>query len=354
MCFNPSPERRVPSPNRYMAFARFCFCKNNKRTITKLDRQLEAAWKADGGTATVDAILTLSSGGLTIGKADNIGNRKSAALGSGYVQYTVAQFKEVERDELRFAGGSTKNLLMLPSMQEKDVATITIADCLPNLEDAEYLTARRDDFLEEVLGMRRQVLQVGEGVARSATKRFTLMASSSVPYKAAAGAVRRLRATPHGKKCGGSHLHSGGISMDYGMAADWSKSSTVSGFTTRVGATAAKTFLKTPKSGTVWAGEEEHPMKFVPNVMAGDGKPVSQVQKIGQCPDSHRVGKPWDAGQGGIFGVVAENGGFHVCLKTMELIGATYGPRSAGPRGWNGGAGMLTSKGGFAVKPKGL
>ena len=26
-------QRRVPSPNRYMAFARFCFCKNNKRTI---------------------------------------------------------------------------------------------------------------------------------------------------------------------------------------------------------------------------------------------------------------------------------------------------------------------------------
>ena len=26
-------ERRVPSPNRYMAFAKFCFCKNNKRTI---------------------------------------------------------------------------------------------------------------------------------------------------------------------------------------------------------------------------------------------------------------------------------------------------------------------------------
>ena len=33
MCFNPSPVRRVPSPNRYMAVARFCFCKNNKRTI---------------------------------------------------------------------------------------------------------------------------------------------------------------------------------------------------------------------------------------------------------------------------------------------------------------------------------
>jgi hypothetical protein len=228
-------------------------------------------------------------------------------------------------------------------MQEKDVATISIADCLPNLEDAEYLTARRDAFLEEVLEVRRQVLQVGEGVARSATKRFTLMASSSVPYKAAAGAVRRLRATPHGKKCGGSHLHSGGISMDYGMAADWSKSSTVSGFTTRVGATAAKTFLKTPKSGTVWAGEEEHPMKSVPTIMADDGKPVSQAQKMGQ--EAHHVGKLWDAGREGIFGVVAENGGFHVCLKAMELTGATYGPRSAGARGWNRGAGMLTSTG---------
>jgi len=33
MCFNSSPERRVPSPNRYMAVASFCFCKNNKRSI---------------------------------------------------------------------------------------------------------------------------------------------------------------------------------------------------------------------------------------------------------------------------------------------------------------------------------
>jgi hypothetical protein len=33
MCFNPSPVRRVPSPNRYMAVAKFCFCKNNKRLI---------------------------------------------------------------------------------------------------------------------------------------------------------------------------------------------------------------------------------------------------------------------------------------------------------------------------------
>ena len=33
MCFNSSLERRVPSLNRYMAVASFCFCKNNKRTI---------------------------------------------------------------------------------------------------------------------------------------------------------------------------------------------------------------------------------------------------------------------------------------------------------------------------------
>jgi hypothetical protein len=33
MCFNPGPERRVLSPNRYIAVASFCFCKDNKRTI---------------------------------------------------------------------------------------------------------------------------------------------------------------------------------------------------------------------------------------------------------------------------------------------------------------------------------
>jgi len=33
MCFNPGPEKRVPSPNRYIADAKFCFCKNNKRMI---------------------------------------------------------------------------------------------------------------------------------------------------------------------------------------------------------------------------------------------------------------------------------------------------------------------------------
>jgi hypothetical protein len=33
--FNPGPVRRVPSPNRYTAEAKLCFCKNNKRMIIK-------------------------------------------------------------------------------------------------------------------------------------------------------------------------------------------------------------------------------------------------------------------------------------------------------------------------------
>ena len=44
MCFNPSPVRRVPSPNRYMAVARFCFCKNNKRTIDRGHLSIALIW----------------------------------------------------------------------------------------------------------------------------------------------------------------------------------------------------------------------------------------------------------------------------------------------------------------------
>jgi hypothetical protein len=42
MCFNPCPERRVPSPNRYIADAKFCFCKNNKRSSRPPDAPPEA------------------------------------------------------------------------------------------------------------------------------------------------------------------------------------------------------------------------------------------------------------------------------------------------------------------------
>ena len=41
MCFNPSPVRRVPSPNRYIAVAKFCFCKNNKRLIERKQGKFE-------------------------------------------------------------------------------------------------------------------------------------------------------------------------------------------------------------------------------------------------------------------------------------------------------------------------
>jgi hypothetical protein len=36
MCFNPGPKRRVPSPNRYIAVANFCSCKNNKRLMMNI------------------------------------------------------------------------------------------------------------------------------------------------------------------------------------------------------------------------------------------------------------------------------------------------------------------------------
>jgi hypothetical protein len=40
--FNPGPERRVPFPNRYIAVAKFCFCKNNKRMI---DRRVQSVFE---------------------------------------------------------------------------------------------------------------------------------------------------------------------------------------------------------------------------------------------------------------------------------------------------------------------
>ena len=67
MCFNPSPERRVPSPNRYMAFARFCFCKNNKRTIDRVseDGAPDVAWNRCSGC------LLLNVKGTFIGMSES-------------------------------------------------------------------------------------------------------------------------------------------------------------------------------------------------------------------------------------------------------------------------------------------
>ena len=57
MCFNPSPVRRVPSPNRYIAVAKFCFCKNNKRLVVVQSRmsrrnlKMMKMRKSNGGNA---------------------------------------------------------------------------------------------------------------------------------------------------------------------------------------------------------------------------------------------------------------------------------------------------------------
>ena len=52
MCFNPSPVRRVPSPNRYIAVAKFCFCKNNKRLIDRLRAKGASCAEQRTGEAT--------------------------------------------------------------------------------------------------------------------------------------------------------------------------------------------------------------------------------------------------------------------------------------------------------------
>ena len=54
MCFNPGPERRVPSPNRYIADAKFCFCKNNKTIIINNN-----AGRADGWVGDFEEMCTL-------------------------------------------------------------------------------------------------------------------------------------------------------------------------------------------------------------------------------------------------------------------------------------------------------
>jgi hypothetical protein len=59
MCFNPGPERRVPSPNRYIAYAKFCFCKNNKRIIIKGGREVK------GGKGLMAKVWSMSSGTCT-------------------------------------------------------------------------------------------------------------------------------------------------------------------------------------------------------------------------------------------------------------------------------------------------
>ena len=108
--------------------------------------------------------------------------RKGAATGSGFVQQTLAAIRYVPRDLLRFAGGSHKNLLMLSSMQDRNVHSVDISECLPDDKDAQFLTACRDARFEQVRDARRAIKSVGEARARALTRRFTVPEHSNVPF----------------------------------------------------------------------------------------------------------------------------------------------------------------------------
>jgi hypothetical protein len=61
MCFffNPGPVWRVPIPNRYTAKAKLCFCKNNKRTIIKVELPYtKDSFDADAQTRFLSAVAS--------------------------------------------------------------------------------------------------------------------------------------------------------------------------------------------------------------------------------------------------------------------------------------------------------
>jgi len=99
MCFNPSPERRVPSPNRYMAFARFCFCKNNKRTII-IDKLLKRQAFEDVSKKIKSCALNLKKARISayslqdqwvVGRHGSVGTREQADKnGSSKLQFSAA------------------------------------------------------------------------------------------------------------------------------------------------------------------------------------------------------------------------------------------------------------------------
>ena len=110
MCFNPSPERRVPSPNRYMAFVRFCFCKNNKRTII-----IDTTWLFEGGRALLEFFARhlkektgtrmMSTKAIEREVAKNDNNHVPSSVDA----YTVASLKEWFEDTDIATGKTSHN-----------------------------------------------------------------------------------------------------------------------------------------------------------------------------------------------------------------------------------------------------
>ena len=107
--------------------AKLCLASNGAGKNRVRDEAVKTSWIKNGGSDTVDAILDLESGGLVMGMVDNMGNRRSAKDGNGFVQKTLGMFRVTSRDALRFAGGPHRNLLKRDAMVEKDVSTVEVS-----------------------------------------------------------------------------------------------------------------------------------------------------------------------------------------------------------------------------------
>ena len=217
----------------------------------------------------------------------------------------------------------------------------------------------------QVLRLHAQILAQGdETQARCQRTVLSINKHRDVLYNKANPIVQRNRTTPYGRLCGGSHLRSGNITMDYAMGADWSKNTVVEGFMNRTLSTAAKTFTCPGAVKDVRDGKVEHPMQYVPVTMAGDGKPVIAAKKMGIASWPNKLWKlipkvsstrgvtgsniapgSTDAHIQSVWGVRAENGGFHGIIKGTELHGLLYGHKSVTSHGYNGGQGFLPSEG---------
>jgi len=101
LALHATPELKA----RGDGLAKLCLTSNGAGKNRVRDEAVKTSWIKNGGSDTVDAILDLESGGLVMGMVDNMGNRRSAKDGNGFVQKTLGMFRVTSRDALRFAGG---------------------------------------------------------------------------------------------------------------------------------------------------------------------------------------------------------------------------------------------------------
>jgi len=123
LALHATPELKA----RGDGLAKLCLTSNGAGKNRVRDEAVKTSWIKNGGSDTVDAILDLESGGLVMWMVDNIGNRRSAKDGNGFVQKTLGMFGVTSRNALRFAGGLHRNLLKRATMVEKDVSTVEVS-----------------------------------------------------------------------------------------------------------------------------------------------------------------------------------------------------------------------------------